>query len=556
MKKPAKGKPEPPSEEVEQVTLSPVFGMRPGVYLSVLYGFVLILLLFLLLFLPGIVRFGSRVTFDTAPAGASVLVDGIRVGATPATVFVPAGTHSVEMRKAYFAAKTETVAVGGRAFFSLFAPRRLTVSAALKLSDSHGLLDSATEDFASWALYGEANGQYQFPPVLHDAVRDFYAGGAGSTPGAAAQWLNGSVRDVQSPVLLRDYVSAQALDASAGRVLGPLQAGMLVKNFIQLAERSQDFSAWLIDVLGQDAAAAVTKSAWYAAAQSHYNKAVTSAQPLSIGAGVGTSGPPFAAGRVSIDGLSFVRVPGGTFVMGNDEQNRTPTDALLVPHLAVQTTEYMMTTEVTRAEYARFLSANPMWAPSQKSELAAKGLVDEHYLDGWDSSSPSDRSLPVTNVSFAAAGAFAAWIETSLPGELSAVGATVHVPSEREWEYAAIFDAPNPSRSVFLDTYPNQDRKPQPVGTGDGGRVGIFDLLGNVWEWTSDWYHPAAPALAPWPGSAQMPMPSIGAQRVVKGGSWANRYDGVSIASRGSSPPDWCTPYLGFRLVISVPGGR
>lgn len=561
MKKKAKGKPSAPEADVERVVLRPVLGMKPGAYLSVLYGLIILLILFLLLFLPGIVRFGSKTTFTTSPAGASILVDGVRVGATPFTGFVSAGSHRIELRKPDFVTIDETITVRGRAFFSLFVPRRQPVSAAMNLENGQDLLARNAASFSSWALYGEANSQYQFPPVLARSVQDFYTGsrnaGAPKPAGSASQVLASAVRDVQSPVLFRDYLQATALDVSAGRVLGPLEAGRLLQKIIQLEKDSQGFGFWIASVLGPDLSSKVSSSSWFKQFQSAYDSRVARAASVTPGEGVSAPGPAFSSPVLNISGVEYVRVPGGTFVMGREEQNRTPTDPLLLPHLAVSDSMYMMSTEVSRAEYARFVAANPGWAVSVKDSLVAKGLVDSSYLEGWTAGAPvSDPELPVTNVSFAAAEAFAQWVNESLPRTLASAGFSAHLPSETEWEYAAVLDSPNPNSSVFLDTYPPKDRKPQPVGTGSAGRLGISDLLGNVWEWTSDWYHPAAPALAPWPsiaamgtGTAGLPIPA--GQRTVKGGSWANRYDAVSVASRGSSPPDWCTPYLGFRLVLS-----
>ncbi|MDR1363603.1 MAG: hypothetical protein LBJ35_06100, partial [Spirochaetaceae bacterium] len=58
----------------DNVKLSPVFGLRPGVYVTVIYSLIIIIILFFLLIFPGITRRGSLVAFTSEPSGAAVRV--------------------------------------------------------------------------------------------------------------------------------------------------------------------------------------------------------------------------------------------------------------------------------------------------------------------------------------------------------------------------------------------------------------------------------------------------------------------------------------------------
>ena len=73
----AKKKPEIESVDDINIKLKPFLGIRPGVYLTWLYGFALCLILFLLFFLPGIKKNGTVVSVGSMPDQAAVYVDGV-----------------------------------------------------------------------------------------------------------------------------------------------------------------------------------------------------------------------------------------------------------------------------------------------------------------------------------------------------------------------------------------------------------------------------------------------------------------------------------------------
>ena len=78
----------------------------------------------------------------------------------------------------------------------------------------------------------------------------------------------------------------------------------------------------------------------------------------------------------------------------------------------------------------------------------------------------------------------------------------------------------------------------------------LFDLKGNLWEWCDNWYAPAAPLVTSRNSSYNEPYYGNydAVEKTVRGGSWAN--DSISISTRGSQPPSWCTEFLGFRPVL------
>jgi len=161
--------------------------------------------------------------------------------------------------------------------------------------------------------------------------------------------------------------------------------------------------------------------------------------------------------------------------------------------------------------------------------LIAQGLVDANYLAEFAPSAPEKRNEPLRFVSYPAASAYCEWLGR-LNGDFR-----FFLPDEKQWEWAARLDAP-----AFA---PSRAANPPPAGAQAAGRLGLRGMLGGVWEWTSGWFGPAGGVFDDPELGALFP----GAERTVRGGSWINQDAGRPDGLRGSQPPAWCTPYLGFR---------
>jgi len=218
----------------------------------------------------------------------------------------------------------------------------------------------------------------------------------------------------------------------------------------------------------------------------------------------------------------MINIPAGTFLMGSDPFTNVANE-FEKPQHRVQIQAFAMGKyEVTQEQWYAVMGYNPS---------VNKG-----------------RKLPVENISWDEAGLFAQKISQK-------TGKNYRLPTEAEWEYAARAgttttyfwgeDKKQTKEYAWYDSI--SENKSQIVGLKKPNQFGLYDMFGNVWEWTQDCWNENYNG-APNDGSAWI-AGNCSTKRVMRGGEWGSHPDGLRSAFRFYSSANGGFQYLGIRVV-------
>jgi hypothetical protein len=168
------------------------------------------------------------------------------------------------------------------------------------------------------------------------------------------------------------------------------------------------------------------------------------------------------------------------------------------------------------------------------------------FCMGYNPSQFKGDSRPVENVT---------WKEVQL--FISRLNATANrhyrLPTEAEWEYSAragtswpyYFGATPEELPQYAWFGHNSGNRSQNVGLKDPNPWGLYDMLGNVWEWVADWYGDYDSATSTNPKG-----PTEGSSKVIRGGAWGSTPWLCRVTTRSVKSPDERSPLIGFRLAL------
>lgn len=219
-------------------------------------------------------------------------------------------------------------------------------------------------------------------------------------------------------------------------------------------------------------------------------------------------------------------------------------------------TFWIARTEMTNEQFSAFIAETGY---KTNAELAGWAYVwdgfnwiqttgaDWRHPNGVESDILGRENHPVTQVSWNDATTYCAWVGGRLP-------------TEAEWEKAArgkdqrAYPWGNEEPDITRLNFLNSTGGTTEVGSYPSGvsPYGLYDMAGNVWEWTSDWYQ--RHYYAELDNGASNPQgPEYGNGKVLRGGSWINFYDFIRTSERRWSNPKFAFSNYGFRCVRSNP---
>lgn len=284
----------------------------------------------------------------------------------------------------------------------------------------------------------------------------------------------------------------------------------------------------------------------------------------------------------------MILIPEGSFLMGSakedidrlsDLDRNIDTERLKneIPPREVYLSAYLIDKyPVTNAKYKQFIESGgytqkPFWSDAGWEYVLQANPLENNDLDSVLKGEPD---CPTVNISWYEAEAFAKW-------------AGKRLPTEAEWEKAArgtdgrIYPWGNEFDKTRLNCAEAKIEKPTPVTKYPQGQsvYGCFDMAGNVWEWTADWYDsqyyryapnkdPQGPNVAeenPYFGRPEnvgvsiyelKPSPTSGTLsgcKVLRGGSWnGSGFVHVRCTNRDYDEPTYKNDTIGFRCARSL----
>ena len=265
----------------------------------------------------------------------------------------------------------------------------------------------------------------------------------------------------------------------------------------------------------------------------------------------------------------MVSIPAGTFMMGSGPEDDDAAADEKPRHRVAVGRFALGRYEVARQEYAAFVPATGHDSGGGCFEWASSAWSSSTGASWRDPGFAQDDDHPVVCVSWDDAQAYTAWLSRE-------TGASYRLPSEAEWEYAA--RAGTTTRRYWGDSTSAQcdyangadaalkrfesswltvscddgAMHTAAAGSYEANAFRLFDMLGNVWEWTEDCWHDRYGRGVPTDGAAWTRGGDCG-RRVMRGGSWLHRRPrGLRSANRNKHAPGYRSVNLGFRVARTL----
>ena len=283
--------------------------------------------------------------------------------------------------------------------------------------------------------------------------------------------------------------------------------------------------------------------------------------------------PPADPRFANTIGMEMVRIPAGEFLMGSSPEEAGRIAELMkqkkitswypdspaseAPPRKTRITRafYLGARETTLGDFKRFVAETAYRTDAEKDGKGADGKKDGKWRTApefnWrDMGYERTDGFPVVNVSWNDAAAFCEWLSKK-------EGRQYRLPTEAEWEHACragsagrySWGDDDSKRNEYAWTGANSGGGPHPAGKLKPNAWGLYDMLGNAYEYCSDYF-----VVQPYdPGDAVDPKgPASGTERVVRSGSWGTDPMHPRCAFRGGGGPTHRNMRDGFRVACDA----
>ncbi len=373
--------------QVSDVTLPEVFHLRPGIWILIILAILVAIFVFLLCFLPGIVKGGRYVTFFAPLSESGITIDGTYLGSADHQYFIQSGEHQVVAVKGGVAYATETITIDHPLFLTALIHRTREVAIhpePLSEQQKLAIIGYDLEEIQKASAILQWTMVNRYAPVYSNLTRDLDVLKLDAATEEDAIAL--SLYYITSTEMLEDATDAFK-DRNDGKIGHMLTAAR--------------------QVITQGAATTTVQARTLPSTKTHESTLTTD--------------------LFTIEGTGY---PAITFTMGNDSDHSYP--AVKERPVTITTPPFALANlPVSLTEWAHFIEENPKWAKSNKDALVQEALADTSYLSGLAPSTIFVTSRALTNVSYRAALAFCAWLTEKS-------GKEVFLPTEAMYSAAAL----------------------------------------------------------------------------------------------------------------------
>ena len=226
-------------------------------------------------------------------------------------------------------------------------------------------------------------------------------------------------------------------------------------------------------------------------------------------------------------GVEYVLIPGGTFMMGSSDPD-DPSDER-PQHEVTLDAFYMARTELTNAQYALYVNANP----------------DAPRPEYWGNPRYDHPDQPVAGLHWRHAKAYCEW-------------AGCRLPTEAQWEYAARggttttywFGKDDEELERFAWFRDNSGSRPHSVAKKGANAFGLYDMAGNLWEWTAETFSDYT--ISPRSGDGARRQSVRASEYLIRGGGYEDLGNNLRSANRFRQGTAYWNNDVGIRPVIAV----